>query len=394
MALGLSDREVRSIWDFLVTARTKTDFPKIRKDVKKSNKGQFLMCSTCRRKSHSWSNFEIYDNKSQFSFTICSQCSPSLDRFLQPQDKRDEHLQFTEYVTHLHSLGLERTNQEQEVQATIEEEAEPYIKSGLAESFAIALVKSEKPDEILNLWEAKWWKQYEPNDILITSVLDETLTEQEARSINQFRGEHRALAMACIKKQISTEWAEMLLSSGFDEHPDAVLNVLEGADPVLIARIRGMDVNDVPPPTGIRILMSEISELKEQANEEAPAEEDNEPKVSWREDVLLQVMSTAGIDESHRDAFVAHAANFDLDDNGNLKKAELEAAAEAWNIEKLYRRRDRRRDGRRDGRTRYEAPAEEASAERKACRRCGAMNEADAKTCSACSVSLSEINVD
>ena len=193
------------------------------------------------------------------------------------------------------------------------------------------------------------WKQYEPNDILITSVLDETLTEQEARSINQFRGEHRALAMACIKKQISTEWAEMLLESGFDEHPDAVLNVLEGADPVLIARIRGMDVNDVPPPTGIRILMSEISELKEQANEEAPAEEDNEPKVSWREDVLLRVMSTAGIDESHRDAFVAHAANFDLDDNGNLKKAELEAAAEAWNIEKLYRRRD----GRRDGRTRY-----------------------------------------
>jgi hypothetical protein len=51
----------------------------------------------------------------------------------------------------------------------------------------------------------------------------------------------------------------MLLESGFDEHPDAVLNVLEGADPALIARIRGMEVKDVPPPLGVRILMSELT---------------------------------------------------------------------------------------------------------------------------------------
>ena len=59
-------------------------------------------------------------------------------------------------------------------------------------------------------------------------MLDGTLNEEEARSINEFRGEHPELAMACIKQQITTEWAQMLLESGFEEHPDAVKNVLEG----------------------------------------------------------------------------------------------------------------------------------------------------------------------
>ena len=58
-----------------------------------------------------------------------------------------------------------------------------------------------------------------------------------------------------------------------------------------------------------------------------------ETNVSWREDVLLRVMAAAEIDESQRDEFVAHAVNFDLDDNGYLKKAELQAAADAWNAE-------------------------------------------------------------
>jgi hypothetical protein len=36
-----------------------------------------------------------------------------------------------------------------------------------------------------------------------------------------------------------------------------VKNVLEGADPMLIARIRGMDVKNVPPSTGLRILQGD-----------------------------------------------------------------------------------------------------------------------------------------
>jgi hypothetical protein len=44
-------------------------------------------------------------------------------------------------------------------------------------------------------------------------------------------------------------------------------------------------------------------------------------------------MAAADIDVSERDAFVVHAENFDLDENGYLKKAELEAAAKAWNAD-------------------------------------------------------------
>ena len=137
-------------------------------------------------------------------------------------------------------------------------------------------------------------------------------------------------------------------------------------------------------------------EPAEEASEEAVAEEseeDNEPKVSWREDVLLRVMSTAGIDVSDRDAFVAHAANFDLDDNGYLKKAELEAAAEAWNSEKDGNSAEEETAEESTEESTEESPveepaedaAEEQTAEQKACPICNAMNDADAKTCAVCS---------
>ena len=48
---------------------------------------------------------------------------------------------------------------------------------------------------------------------------------------------------------------------------------------------------------------------------------------------LLRVMDAHGIAADLRDSFVEHAVNFDLDDNGYLKKAELEEAAKAWNSE-------------------------------------------------------------
>ena len=76
----------------------------------------------------------------------------------------------------------------------------------------------------------------------------------------------------------------------------------------------------------------EVEEVIEESTEES-VDEEVESKVSWREDVLLRVMAAADIDVKERDAFVVHAENFDLDENGYLKKAELEAAAKAWNAE-------------------------------------------------------------
>jgi hypothetical protein len=250
--VGLTQKEIQSLWDFFESAQN----PQIYITLTQNNAGYHSRCNMCN-KSGNVQLHTIHNNNNQLQIRSCSRCLINLNNVI--PTKSDSPPNIADLYNHLSGLGDRRANQRSIQQTTLREKAEPYIKSGLAESFAIALVKSEKPEEILNLWEAKWWKQYEPDDILITSVLDETLTEQEARIINEFRGEHRALAMACIKKQITTEWAEMLLESGFDEHPDAVLNVLEGADPALIARIRGMEVKDVPPPLGIRILMSDVT---------------------------------------------------------------------------------------------------------------------------------------
>jgi hypothetical protein len=139
---------------------------------------------------------------------------------------------------------------------TTAEMAKPYIDAGLDEQFALAIARGTDNAEILDLWESEWWKQYPPDDIIIVSVLTGELTEDDARTINEFRGEHPELAMACIQKSVSVGWATMLLDSGFEEHSDAVRNVLAGADPVVIARIRKMEVNKdaIPPLLSLPIL--------------------------------------------------------------------------------------------------------------------------------------------
>jgi len=159
----------------------------------------------------------------------------------------------------------------------------------------------------------------------------------------------------------------------------------------------GDEDESIDAPAPVKDAVEETTEEPaEEASEEAVAEEseeDNEPKVSWREDVLLRVMSTAGIDVSDRDAFVAHAANFDLDDNGYLKKAELEAAAEAWNSENDGNSAEEETAEESTEESTEESPveepaedaAEEQTAEQKACPICNAMNDADAKTCAVCS---------
>ena len=104
---------------------------------------------------------------------------------------------------------------------------------------------------------------------------------------------------------------------------------------------------------------------------------------------MLRVMEEYGITD--RDAFLAHSMNFDLDDNGYLKKAEFVEAAKAFTSEASEEGDD------------VEAPAEEvaeevaeesteednveeesAEAEEKSCPICGTSNAHDATACVAC----------
>ena len=107
---------------------------------------------------------------------------------------------------------------------------------------------------------------------------------------------------------------------------------------------------------------AEATEEEAEAETEATEEEaEAESKMNWREDVLLRVMEASGITD--RDAFIAFAADYDSDDNGYLKKGELEDAANAWNAR--------------------EAEGSDDVAE-KVCEICDTINPADATECSAC----------
>ena len=119
--------------------------------------------------------------------------------------------------------------------------------------------------------------------------------------------------------------------------------------------------------------VAEEAESSEETSDEVS--EDAAPKVTWREDVLVRVMESHEISVDERDAFVAHAINFDHDDNGYLKKAELEDAAKAWNNDST------------------EEPSEEevvttevegGDSQDKVCPVCSANTPADATTCASC----------
>ena len=125
-------------------------------------------------------------------------------------------------------------------------------------------------------------------------------------------------------------------------------------------------------------VVEEESVEEETAEEEVVEEEtaEEEPAIKFREDIMLRVMEEFGIED--RDAFLEHSMNFDLDDNGYLKKAEFVAAAEAFTA------------GDASEESTEEEPVEDAESEveevseSKTCPICSTSNDDHADTCTAC----------
>ena len=101
---------------------------------------------------------------------------------------------------------------------------------------------------------------------------------------------------------------------------------------------------------------------------------------------MLRVMDEFGIED--RDAFLEHAMNFDLDDNGYLKKAEFVAAAEAFTAGNESEEEPAEDAPVEENESVEEAAVEETesedAAESKSCPICSTSNNADAGTCTAC----------
>jgi uncharacterized repeat protein (TIGR01451 family) len=100
-------------------------------------------------------------------------------------------------------------------------------------------------------------------------------------------------------------------------------------DAEALNRFHGVHFGDEVETEDVPSLEEESKEESDDSAAEVEESEEEKPKVTWREDVLKRVMESHGIED--KDAFIAHAVNFDHDDNGYLKKAELEDAAKAWN---------------------------------------------------------------
>jgi hypothetical protein len=166
-------------------------------------------------------------------------------------------------------INKRRQKNQKRRNATLAKKAAPYMQAGLAEPFAMAIARGVDDAEVMDLWESDWWKQYPADDDLIVSVLKGEHAEDVARTINEFRGEHPELAHACIVKDVKVDWATMLLDAGFDEHPEAVVNVLCGGEPPLVARIRQMKVDNEGLPPSVGMIIDPVQlEAKRKAKQE------------------------------------------------------------------------------------------------------------------------------
>ena len=135
-------------------------------------------------------------------------------------------------------------------QKSVESMAQPYVEIGLAQPFAEAIARDQSIwDSVLDLWEATWWEQYEPDDPMITSVLNGQFTEAEAKWMDTFRSDHLDLVWALLNGSVTTEWARALLESGFNGNIEQVSAALGGGSPKIIARISKIKCNpDLIPP--------------------------------------------------------------------------------------------------------------------------------------------------
>ena len=169
-------------------------------------------------------------------------------------------------------------------------------------------------------------------------------------------------------------------------------------DAEALNRFHGVHFGDEVETEDVPEMESSEEETEAEASSDDVSDESEEetPKVTWREDVLLRVMESSGISVDDRDAFVAHAVNFDHDDNGYLKKAELEDAAKAWVEGQSNDEESESADespaeeatvdesANAEEATEEEAANAEESSEGKACPICSTMNHADAETCISC----------
>lgn len=128
----------------------------------------------------------------------------------------------------------------------MDEEFEAYIRAGLDEIFARAIVDGVDSKHVMDLWEMEWWKQYEPTDELFTATLSGKITSEDGRWMNDIRSDHQNLVEQILDGRVPMEWARAVMATGFKDDSEAVEMLLDGALPSVITRLRSIsDGNEI-----------------------------------------------------------------------------------------------------------------------------------------------------
>ena len=195
-----------------------------------ANDNQTIRCMVCNQNNRS-------GKFNQNGFGICYSCVP---KYIE---------EIADVPASLKKLKSQLTRKKKDYRKAVAK-SQPYIEAGLGPAFALAIAKGTPDEEVMDLWEADWWKQYDDEDMLIVAVLDGTLTEEQGRYLNGIRSDHERLALTCVENPDMIAWADALLECGFNKVPDAVNNVLDGGQPLIVARIRKMKIDaEITPET-------------------------------------------------------------------------------------------------------------------------------------------------
>ena len=226
---------------------TKSDLNSFKLELK--GKPTTSYCDACSRRGSNKDNqrfeFPGFGNKD-----LCPACRRKVEKKLSNYAKVDTGKIFKELQKKHEARMRKKDAALAKAQQSLEAKAKPYVDVGLPEVFALSCARSpEACDSILDLWEATWWKQYEPDDPMITSVLNGQFTEAEAKWMDSFRSDHPDLVWALLNGSVTTEWARALLDSGFNSNIEQVSAALGGGSPKIIARISKIRCNaDMIPP--------------------------------------------------------------------------------------------------------------------------------------------------
>ena len=181
---------------------------------------------------------------------LCDSCIEDMPSILSKVIEIDSKAAFETLKKREKKRASARLAARRKKQNSVESMAQPYVEIGLAQVFAEAIARDHSiSDSVLDLWEATWWKQYEPDDPMITSVLNGQFTEAEAKWMDTFRSDHLDMVWALLNDSVTIEWARALLDSGFNGNIEQVTAALDGGSPKIIARISKLKCNaDMIPP--------------------------------------------------------------------------------------------------------------------------------------------------